>query len=83
MSDATLTPSRSSSLPPAADAPSRSDTSSGEGEFDTSLDQSTYPAVKEEGSGNSEGRQDNKQKRKRTRYALVLQRFIILSYLAF
>ena len=69
MSDATLTPPRSSSLPPAADAGSRSDSSSGEGEFDTSLDQSTYSAMKEEGSGDFEGRQDNKQKRKRTRYA--------------
>jgi hypothetical protein len=83
MSDATLPPPRSSSLAPAADAGSRSDSSSGEGEFDTSLDQSTYSAVKEEGSGDSEGRQDNKQKRKRTRYVWDLQCFIIVSYFGF
>jgi hypothetical protein len=76
MSDATLPPPRSSSLAPAADAGSRSDSSSSEGGFDTSLDQSTYSAMKEEGSGDSEGRQDNKQKRKRTRYVRDLQCFL-------
>jgi hypothetical protein len=40
------------------------------------LDQSTYSAMKEEDSGYSEGRQDNKQKRKRTRYVRDLQCFL-------
>jgi hypothetical protein len=75
MSDATLPPPRSSSLAPAADAGNRSDSSSGEGEFDTSLDQSTYSVMREEGLGDSEGKQDNKQKRKRTRYVRDLQCF--------
>jgi hypothetical protein len=68
MSDATLVPPRSSSLAPAAEAGSRLDSSSGEDELDTSLDQSTYSAMAEEVSGDSEKRPDNKQKRKRTRY---------------
>jgi hypothetical protein len=73
MSDATLPSPRSTSLGLAADTGSRSDSSSGEGEFATSLDQSTYSTVKGEVSGDSEGRPDNKQKRKRTRYVQDMQ----------
>ncbi|KAE8444583.1 hypothetical protein EG329_014414 [Mollisiaceae sp. DMI_Dod_QoI] len=66
MSDATLPPPRSSSAAPATEAGNRSDSSSGEGEFDTSLDQSFDSSAKEEGLGGSGVRTENKQKRKRT-----------------
>ncbi|KUJ22720.1 uncharacterized protein LY89DRAFT_680839 [Mollisia scopiformis] len=66
MSDAILPPPRSSSAAPATEASNRSDSSSGEGEFDTSLDQSFDSGAKEEGLGGFEARAENKQKRKRT-----------------
>ena len=69
MSDATSPPPpRSSSTAPEAEGRQRADSSSGEGEFDTSLDQSTGTATREDSACDFEGRTDNKQKRKRTRY---------------
>ena len=65
MSDATLPPPRSSSAAPTGGDGSRSDSSSGEVESETSLIESSDVASKEEGP---EGRMENKQKRKRTRY---------------
>ena len=71
MSDATLPlPPRSSSAAPVSEGHQRADSSEGEAEFDTSLDQSTDYAAREENSGDS-GRTDNKQKRKRTRYGVA------------
>jgi len=72
MSDATLPPPRCSSAGPAAGDGNRSDSSSGEVESDASLIQSSDAASKEERSGNPEGRIENKQKRKRTRYVVYL-----------
>lgn len=66
MSDATLPPPRSSSADPATEDGNRSDSSNGEAESDTSLIESTDTSSKEETGG---GKPDNKQKRKRTRYA--------------
>ena len=71
MNDATLPPPRSSSAAPDVQFRNQSDSSSGEGDFDTSLDPSAYILSKEENSGDSEGRTDNKQRRKRTRYVSV------------
>jgi len=68
MSDATLPPPPRSSSAPVSEGRQRSDSSSGEGEFDTSLDQSIGNAAREDDTGDSGGRTDNKQKRKRTRY---------------
>jgi hypothetical protein len=69
MSDATLPPPpRSSSAGPVSEGYQRADSSEGEGEYDTSLDQSTVFAVREDNTGDSGERTDNKQKRKRTRY---------------
>ena len=74
MSDATLPlPPRSSSAAPVSEGHQRADSSEGEAEFDTSLDQSTDYAAREENSGDS-GRTDNKQKRKRTRYGVKVFR---------
>ncbi|KAH7417354.1 hypothetical protein BKA64DRAFT_657716 [Cadophora sp. MPI-SDFR-AT-0126] len=67
MSDATLLPPRRlSSAAPATVARVRSDSSSGEGDFETCLEQSASYIPRGEGLGSSEGRVDNKQKRKRT-----------------
>ncbi|KAH6709194.1 hypothetical protein BKA61DRAFT_659158 [Leptodontidium sp. MPI-SDFR-AT-0119] len=67
MSDATLPPPRRlSSAAPATANRIRSDSSSGEGEFETCLEQSAGYATRGVGLGDSEGRADNKQKRKRT-----------------
>ena len=69
MSDATSPPPpRSSSTAPEVEGRQRADSSSGEGEFDISLDQSTGSATREDSTCDFEGRTDNKQKRKRTRY---------------
>ena len=69
MSDATLLPPRRlSSAAPAMVARVLSDSSSGEGDFETCLEQSASYIPRGEGSGGSEGRAENKQKRKRTRY---------------
>jgi hypothetical protein len=69
MSDATLPlPPHSSSAAPVSEGQQRADSSSGEGEFDTSLDQSTESVGREENTDDFGGRADNKQKRKRTRY---------------
>jgi hypothetical protein len=71
MSDATVpSPPRSSSAAPVAEGRQRADSSSGEneGELDTSLEQSTGSTAGEDFTGDSGGRTDNKQKRKRTRY---------------
>ena len=71
MSDATLPPPpRATSSPPASQDEGLHNSSSGEGEFDTSFDSSRISAggMKEESAGDSEGRTDGKQKRKRTRY---------------
>jgi len=57
---------------PTAEAAQRSDSSSGEEEFDTSLELCVSAVGKEESAGDSEGRTDNKQKRKRTRYVWEL-----------
>ncbi|CZT49896.1 related to LIM homeobox protein [Rhynchosporium secalis] len=67
MSDATLPPPRrlSSAAPPRIER-SQSDSTSGEGEFETCLGQSAGYTVKGERLEESEGRSDNKQKRKRT-----------------
>ncbi|KAN0122498.1 hypothetical protein V8E51_000824 [Hyaloscypha variabilis] len=66
MSDANLPlPPRSSSPAPVSEARQRANSSEGEGEFDTSLDQSTDSVAREENTGGC-GRTDNKQKRKRT-----------------
>lgn len=68
MSDATLPP------PPRSSSRSQDEgthsSSSGEGEFDTSLDSSgiSVGVLREGSAGDSEGRVDGKQKRKRTRY---------------
>lgn len=71
MSDATLPPPRRlSSAAPATANRIRSDSSSGEGEFETCLEQSAGYATRGVGLGDSEGRADNKQKRKRTRYVV-------------
>jgi hypothetical protein len=68
MSDATSPlPPRSSSAAPVSEG-QRADSSSGEGEFGTSLDQSTESVGREENTDDFGGRADNKQKRKRTRY---------------
>lgn len=73
MSDATLPPPRSSSAAPTAEAAQQSDSSSGEGEFDTSLESCVSAGGKEESAGDGERRTDNKQKRKRTRYMWGLE----------
>ncbi|KAG4438170.1 hypothetical protein IFR05_006338 [Cadophora sp. M221] len=66
MSNATLpSPRRLSSAAPATASRIRSDSSSGEGDFET-LEQAAGYATRGVGSGDSEGRADNKQKRKRT-----------------
>ncbi|KAL2072605.1 hypothetical protein VTL71DRAFT_11948 [Oculimacula yallundae] len=67
MSDATLSPPRRlSDAAPAMVERSHSGSSSGEGESETCLEQSAGYIVRGEGMGESEGRADNKQKRKRT-----------------
>jgi hypothetical protein len=68
MSDATLPPPRSSSAALTAEVGHSSDSNSAEGEFDTSLDQSFDSGAKGEVSSGFEGRAENKQRRKRTRY---------------
>lgn len=71
MSDATLPlPPRSSSVAPVSEGRPRADSSSGEGEgeFDTSIEQATASLAGEDLNGESGGRAENKQKRKRTRY---------------
>lgn len=76
MSDATLPPPRPSSSASAAlgtTARVRSDSSSGEGDFEISFEQSSRFVARGEALGDPDGRADNKQKRKRTRYALVPQ----------
>ena len=74
MSDATLPlPPRSSSAAPVSAECQQADSSEGEAEFDTSLDQQTDAASAEENTGDS-GRIDNKQKRKRTRYGVKVFR---------
>ena len=72
MSDATLPPPRTSSAAPTAEAAQQSDSSFGEGEFDTFLESCVSAVGKEESVGDGEGRTDNKQKRKRTRYVWEL-----------
>ncbi|KAH7364144.1 hypothetical protein BKA65DRAFT_590510 [Rhexocercosporidium sp. MPI-PUGE-AT-0058] len=67
MSDATLPPPRRlSSAAPATASRIRSDSSSGEGDFETCLELSAGYVARGERLGDSEGRADNKQKRKRT-----------------
>ncbi|KAK0119228.1 hypothetical protein ONS95_008084 [Cadophora gregata] len=67
MSDAILPPPRRhSSAAPATAVRTHSDSSSGDGDFETCLEQSTGYAARGEVIGDSEGRSDNKQKRKRT-----------------
>ncbi len=80
MSDATLPPPRrssSASAAPATAARVRSDSSSGDGEFEISFEQSTEFIARGDVLGDSEGRADNKQKRKRTRYALDPQHLLL------
>ena len=67
MSDATLPQPRSSSEAPATVDSNRYDSSTGEGDSDTSLIQTESLDMKEEGPGDDEGKLDSKQKRKRTR----------------
>jgi hypothetical protein len=69
MSDATLRPPpRSSSTGPVSVGHHQTDSSLGEGDFDTSLGQSTDSATRDDHTGDSGERTDSKQKRKRTRY---------------
>lgn len=68
MSDATLPPPRSSSAAPTAEVGHCSDSNSAEGEFNTSLDGSLDSGAKGEPSSGFDGRAENKQRRKRTRY---------------
>lgn len=71
MCDATLPPPRRlSSAAPATASRSLSDSSSGDADFETCLNQSAAYVVRGESLGDSEGRADNKQKRKRTRYVV-------------
>ncbi len=80
MSDAT-SPPRSSSAPADETAHENgSELSFLEGEYDTSLEQSYVSTAKEEASGDSEGRADNKQKRKRTRYVHTSNTYISLGH---
>ncbi|CAL3962340.1 hypothetical protein PZA11_000469 [Diplocarpon coronariae] len=66
MSDATSPPpQRSSSATPTA-ARGHSNSSSGAGDFETCLEQAAGFALGRDGAKDSEGRPDNKQKRKRT-----------------
>jgi hypothetical protein len=81
MSDATSPPPRSSSAPADETAHENgSELSFLEGEYDMGLDQSYMSTAKEEASGDSEGRADNKQKRKRTRYVRTSNTCISLGH---
>ncbi|PBP19587.1 homeobox domain-containing protein [Diplocarpon rosae] len=66
MSDATSSPPRRSSLAAPATARRHSNSSSGDGDFETCLEQAAGFVVGRDSSKDSEGRSDNKQKRKRT-----------------
>jgi hypothetical protein len=79
MSDTNLLlPPHSSSPAPVSEARQRANSSEGEGEFDTSLDQSTDSVAREENTGDC-GRTDNKQKRKRTRYGVKVSMVVSMS----
>ncbi|KAK2628056.1 hypothetical protein QTJ16_002702 [Diplocarpon rosae] len=66
MSDATSSPPRRSSLAAPATVRRHSNSSSGDGDFETCLEQAAGFVVGRDSSKDSEGRPDNKQKRKRT-----------------
>lgn len=68
MSDATLPPNPLAATALSGDDGNRSDSSHNAGDSDASLIHSSDPADREEGIGSVEGKVDNKQKRKRTRY---------------
>ena len=81
MSDATLpSPPRSSSAAPTSEVDIQSDSTTGEGDPDTSLIQPIPADEIKEGQTEIEGKADNKQKRKRTRYAAVLANSQTFSY---
>jgi hypothetical protein len=73
MSDPASPPPRSSSVAPASETGNGSESSLPDAYFDTHTDQSYISPAKEEASGDSEGRTENKQKRKRTRYVDTCQ----------
>lgn len=68
MSDATLPAPCPSSAAPHIDNRNCSDSSSGEGDFDTTLGSSASGIGKDSGATEYNGGGDGKQKRKRTRY---------------